>query len=94
MEITRLQFDKSFSRVFGMLGVLSSEAGSVTIRAAGAGAQRSVENRINPVRDDAAGAQFPVPTSFIPAIIFIGRQRRANSADGKGRRENNLGQHF
>jgi hypothetical protein len=53
-----------------------------------------VENRINPIRDDAAGAQYPVPTGFIPAIIFIRRQRRASSADGKGRRENNLGQHF
>jgi hypothetical protein len=80
-----------------LLNVITSpggEVGSVAIRIAGTGAQRPVENRINPIRDDAAGAQYPVPTGFIPAIIFIRRQRRASSADGKGRRENNLGQHF
>jgi hypothetical protein len=91
MEITRVQFDRSFC---GVLGVLGSEAGSVTIRTAGSGAQRPVENRINPIGDDAAGPQFPVPTGSIPAIIVTGRQRRASSSDGKGRRENNLGQHL
>jgi hypothetical protein len=98
MEIT--QFDRSFCRVLDvLLGVLGSEAGSVTIRTvtirtAGTGAQRPVENRINAIRDDTAGAQFPVPTGFIPAIIFIRRQRRTSSADGKDRCENSLGQHF
>ena len=91
MEIIRPQFDRSFCRV---LGVLGSEAGSVTIRIAGAGPQRPVENRIDPIRDDAAGPQFPESTGFIAAIIFIGRQRRPSSTDGKGRRENNLGQHL
>jgi hypothetical protein len=74
-----------------VLGVLGSEAVSVTIRTAGTGAQRLVENRINPIRDDAAGAQFPKPAV---GIRVLGRKRCTSSSDRKGRRESNLGQHF
>jgi hypothetical protein len=51
-------------------------------------------SRINAIRDDTTRAQFPVPTGFIPAIIFIRRQRGASGGNGKGRRKSNFGQHF
>jgi hypothetical protein len=53
-----------------------------------------VVNRINPIRDNTTGAQQPVPTGFIAAVIFIGRHCGASSGKGKGRRESNFRQHF
>jgi hypothetical protein len=48
-------------------------------------------SRINPIRDEAAGAQFPEPALWIGVRS---RKRRASSTEGDGRRESNLGQHF
>jgi hypothetical protein len=84
----RLQFNSSLCLV---LGVLGSVAGSVTIRTAGTGAQRRVEDRINPIRYDAARAQLPKPAV---GIRVLSRKRCTSSSDRKGRRESNLGQHF
>jgi hypothetical protein len=71
---------------------LGGGPGSVSICVPGVGAHRGMENRINSIRDDTAGAQQPVP-----AAVYIGirrRHRRAGSAESEGRRESNLGQHF
>jgi hypothetical protein len=57
----------------------------------GTSAHGRVESRVSPIGDDTARAQLPVAAGL---VIFIGCQRRANGADGKGRRESNLGQHF
>jgi hypothetical protein len=51
-----------------------------------------VVNRIDAVRDNAAGTQQPVPAGI--SIVFIRRQRGASSGDCKGRRESNFDQHF
>src|ERR1700736_7035129 len=78
--------NRSLRRVLGIY------AGCVAIRLAGARAQGPVENRADPIRDDAAPTQQTVSADV--SVIRAGSKSGAGSADREGGRESNLGQHF